>query len=312
MFISSGIQKGKQWQEVLRDELGEAKVGIFCLTKENLHADWLLFEAGALSRTAYVCTFLLDLKPTDIEEPLAMFQHTIFDKDDIRKLLRDTINKEVEKSEVRSLDEKSLDSTFEKYWTELEAKLKDIVAKQPEEVSPSGDMNSMVEEIPEIGRRPEIKALTPEERKKLSVSCNPIRAYIPPSIEFEFEIDNRFDQSFLLDRILYKALAGDVKRKYYICEDACLNRIVIEGNNKTIVSKLSLVANPDSLERINEYAIRGEYDIEWEISIKIFFEGSEGVKLLSDTIPATTKYSDWKKWYKMWKEYENEGYTIKP
>jgi len=156
--------------------------------------------------------------------------------------------------------------------------------------------------------KPEIKALTPEERKKLSISCNPIRASIPPGIEFKFEMDNRFDQSFLLDRILYKALAGDIKRKYYFCEDACLDRVEIKGNNKTTVSKLSLVANPDSLNRINEYAIGGEYDIEWEIGIKIFFEGSEGVKLLSDTIHATTKYSDWKKWYKMWKEHENEGY----
>ena len=166
--------------------------------------------------------------------------------------------------------------------------------------------------IEEVKFKPEIKALTPEERKKLSISCNPIKAFIPPGIEFKFEMDNRFDQSFLLDRILYKALAGDIKRKYYICEDACLDRVEIKGNNKTTVSKLSLVANPDSVERINGYAIRGEHDIEWDISIEVFFEGSEGVKLLSETIPATTKYSDWKKWYKMWKEYENEGYIIKP
>ena len=195
-----------------------------------------------------------------------------------------------------------------------------IKSKMPKRV-PREELEKITKEIEkvknaieEVKFKPEIKVLTPKERKKLSVSCNPeFGTSFPPSIKFKFEIDNRFDKSFLLDRILYEALAtGDIKDKHYICEDACLDRVMIEGNNKTNVSKLSLVANPDSLNRINEYTVRGEYDIEWEISIKTFFEGSKGVKLLSDTIHATTKYSDWKKWYKMWKEYENEGHIIKP
>lgn len=155
-FISPEIPKGKHWQEVLRDELEEAKVGIFCLTKESLHADWLLFEAGAVSKPkdAYVCTFLLDLKSTDIEEPLALFQYTKFDKEDIRKLIY-TINNAVKASGEHSLNEKRLDSTFNRLWTELKEKLEDIVATPSEAVLPSRDMESMVEELLEIARRQE-------------------------------------------------------------------------------------------------------------------------------------------------------------
>ena len=157
-FISSEISKGKRWGAVIADELEDTKVGIICLTKENLNENWILFEAGALSKTkdAYVCTFLLDLKATDIEEPLASFQHTASKREDIRQLM-DTINKAVKESEEHSLAEKLFNSTFDMYWTELEAKLKGIIAKSPEVVPPSRDMKDMVEEILEIARRQDVK-----------------------------------------------------------------------------------------------------------------------------------------------------------
>lgn len=156
-FISSGIPKGKRWEGAIADELEETKVGILCLTRENLNANWILFEAGALSKTkdAYVCTFLLDLKATDIEEPLASFQHTASKKEDIRQLM-DTINNAVKQSEEHSLGEKLFNSTFDMYWTELEAKLKGIKAKSPEVVPPSRDMKDMVEEILGIARKLDI------------------------------------------------------------------------------------------------------------------------------------------------------------
>jgi len=153
-FISSEISKGKRWGAVIADELEDTKVGIICLTKENLNENWILFEAGALSKTkdAYVCTFLLDLKTTDIEEPLASFQHTTFEKGDIRKLMG-TINETVEKSGEHSLRENLLNSTFDTFWSEIEAKVKDIVAKPSEVVLPSRDSQDMIEEILEIARR---------------------------------------------------------------------------------------------------------------------------------------------------------------
>src|SRR5688572_19220319 len=77
-WISSDIEKGARWNPEIAARLEQSRVGIICLTKENLDAKWILFESGALSKTkdAYVCTLLLDIDPSDVEQPLGQFQHT--------------------------------------------------------------------------------------------------------------------------------------------------------------------------------------------------------------------------------------------
>jgi hypothetical protein len=123
-WISDDIKKGKIWRQSITKELEETKIGIICLTQTNLNAPWLLFEAGALSKTqdAIVCTYLLDNEPSDISGPLSDFQHTIFDKEDIRKLLA-TINDQLKNSNERSVDESRLNTAFETYWPEFEKKI---------------------------------------------------------------------------------------------------------------------------------------------------------------------------------------------
>jgi hypothetical protein len=96
-----------------------------------------LFEAGAISNNVEflstqdgkeigkpsVCTYLFDVKPTDVQKPLEMFQWTIAkDRDDNRKLL-DTINTALGKE---GMDNQKLDRVFDTYWPELHEKLKTI------------------------------------------------------------------------------------------------------------------------------------------------------------------------------------------
>jgi hypothetical protein len=123
-WISDDIKKGKIWRQSITKALEETKIGIICLTQTNLSAPWLLFEAGALSKTqdAIVCTFLLDNEPSDITGPLSDFQHTIFDKEDIRKLIA-TINEQLKNSNERSVDESRLNTAFETYWPVFEKKI---------------------------------------------------------------------------------------------------------------------------------------------------------------------------------------------
>src|ERR1051325_1570911 len=71
-FLSANIDKGTRWGVEIAERLQAAKAGIICLTQGNLHHDWILFEAGALSKTVentFVCTFLIDLDPSDVEFP---------------------------------------------------------------------------------------------------------------------------------------------------------------------------------------------------------------------------------------------------
>jgi hypothetical protein len=88
-FMSShDIRKESRGNVVISENLEQAKVGVICLTPENLDARWILFEAGALSKlsSAYVCTYLLELSPSDVEPPLGQFQHTVATKDDTKAL----------------------------------------------------------------------------------------------------------------------------------------------------------------------------------------------------------------------------------
>ena len=88
-WISTRIGKGARWSLEVGRELAGARIGIICLTPENLRSSWLLFESGALSNAvgdARVCPFLFGLSPADLDGPLAQFQATLADKDDLLDL----------------------------------------------------------------------------------------------------------------------------------------------------------------------------------------------------------------------------------
>ncbi|MGL6401348.1 toll/interleukin-1 receptor domain-containing protein [Aeromonas hydrophila] len=77
------IDRGALWFNEIQDQLQDTTTGIICLTQENKERPWILFEAGALAKglsTSRVCTLLVDLKPSDIKDPLAQLNHTLPDR----------------------------------------------------------------------------------------------------------------------------------------------------------------------------------------------------------------------------------------
>ncbi len=125
-FLSSqDIRKGARGNVVISEHLEKCGVGILCLTPENLKEPWILFEAGALSKlsSAYVCTYLFELKPSDIEPPLGQFQHTQANKLETKSLVN-TINAEL--APERRLDVKRLDDAFDVWWPKLEEALSKV------------------------------------------------------------------------------------------------------------------------------------------------------------------------------------------
>jgi len=95
-FVSSqDIPKGARWSADIAKELQDSNFGILCVTKDNFQEPWLLFEAGALSKTidkTFVVPLLFDLEPSDLSNsPLLQFQATSFSKNEVKKLI-DTMN----------------------------------------------------------------------------------------------------------------------------------------------------------------------------------------------------------------------------
>ena len=68
-FTPEDIEKGAKWGAEIAKELETSNIGIVCLTRDNTEKPWILFEAGALSKSIeknYVCTLLFDLDPADV------------------------------------------------------------------------------------------------------------------------------------------------------------------------------------------------------------------------------------------------------
>lgn len=132
-WMSEGdIEKGARSLEEISRKLQGTKVGIVCLTQENLNKPWILYESGALTKTidekTRLCTYLLGgLEPKDVPPPLGMFQHTQPNDNDTLRLMQ-TINQAVSSS---PMPPDTLKSVFEKWWPDLEARIKGLPSSPP-------------------------------------------------------------------------------------------------------------------------------------------------------------------------------------
>jgi len=126
-FTPTDIEKGTKWDVEISRELDTSSVCIIALTKESLDSKWIMFEAGAISKSPAkprLCTILFGIGPTDVQGPLERFQGTTFSKDDIHQLLK-TINANAKEEEA--LSDGTLDLVFDKWWPDLERKITEIM-----------------------------------------------------------------------------------------------------------------------------------------------------------------------------------------
>jgi hypothetical protein len=130
-YVSSeDIDKGARWSTDIAKELENSTFGILCVTKENVHAPWLTFEAGALSKTmekAAVSPFLFDIKRSEVSGPILQFQSTIFEKEDIKKLML-SLNKACG---TETLSDERLEKAFSVWYPTLEDQLNTLLKTVP-------------------------------------------------------------------------------------------------------------------------------------------------------------------------------------
>lgn len=146
---SEDIRKGSHWSTELAAKLSETKAGIFCVTPENQDAPWLNYEAGALTRTIAtdcVSPFLIGLSKSELKGPLAQFQATDPNEKDTRLLIM-TLNR----ASNNSLAEPTLESSFAKWWPDLDTKLKKIQSAKIPKASLRSDRD-ILEEVLSLSR----------------------------------------------------------------------------------------------------------------------------------------------------------------
>lgn len=212
-YVSSeDIDKGARWSTDIAKELEDSAFGILCVTKENLHAPWLTFEAGALSKKldkAFVSPFLFDIKRSEIDGPILQFQSTIFDKEDIRKLVK-TINKACGEEQLK---EDRLDKTFEVWYPNLESELTKIkpVAKETSAKKTEKGYQEILEEILELTRINQKILRSPE----IVLPPEYVRQVLKDEKQTEMELKIQKEQQMLmreLDHQLFRL--KDLTEKY--------------------------------------------------------------------------------------------------
>ena len=168
-WMSTEIEKGAAWFTKLRKNLDESGAGLICLTPENLQAPWVLFESGAISKsfeTPLACTFLLGLRPAQLNRPLSEFQATEANKEDVSRLIRD-LNAA---AGDRQVEPDVVTRSFERAWPEFEdklAKIPDAPVGEPHDEP--HDQREMIEETLERVRAME-KGLVSIQRPALGLT----------------------------------------------------------------------------------------------------------------------------------------------
>ena len=138
-YVSSqDIDKGARWSSDIAAELDHSAYGLICLTKQNIHAPWINFEAGALGKSvdkSNVSPFLFRINPSDFNGPLLQYQSTKYDKEDIFKLMT-SINL---CCGDHALEAERLNKVFEMWWPDLKSSLDripddEVEASQPKQL----------------------------------------------------------------------------------------------------------------------------------------------------------------------------------
>jgi hypothetical protein len=137
------ISAGERWSVELSKQLEASEFGIICMTRDNLAAPWLLFEAGAISRSlssGAVCPYLLDLDVRDISGPLGQFQAKKADKRSTLDLLN-AINQRTRKPVP------GLEDVFEAMWPRFDAELQAIPPSQESQTIATRSEAEILEEL---------------------------------------------------------------------------------------------------------------------------------------------------------------------
>lgn len=157
-YVSSeDIDKGARWGTDIAKELEASGYGVLCVTRDNVDAPWLNFEAGALSKSVdkgKVSPFLFGIKRSEVKGgPILQFQSTIAEREDVRKLLH-SINSS---SQQGALEEGRLNTVFEVWWPQLEKQLleleRSVPAAGPTVPEKASDSSEILEEVLELVRQ---------------------------------------------------------------------------------------------------------------------------------------------------------------
>ena len=133
-FVSDkDISAGDRWAQAIAGELESSDFGILCITPENISSEWIMFEAGALSKSMQVgkvIPLLFGLELSDLSGPLQQFQASKVDEQG----MLDTLNAINAASDDKKTDDATIEELVPDLWPKLQKKLMQFQQKQNQKI----------------------------------------------------------------------------------------------------------------------------------------------------------------------------------
>ena len=239
-FSRDDVAKGAMWNDEIRKELDQSKIGIICLTRDNIDKPWIMFEAGAISMNlckAKVCPLLFGLKSTDMQGPLAQFQLAEFSKIEMRNVVK-TINCELGQD---ALDTEVLDKVFEKWWPDLESKVQELSNISQNDNAEIREDRDVINEILKLCRDISVKSRL-EEASKLTLNSFNILF-----IEKYYSIITKMSEELLFNQKPNSTLLIE----YLDSLEMLMGRIEFGTPNPFVISEMRETYNRIKLKAIN-------------------------------------------------------------
>ena len=173
---SNDIGAGKRWAHALNDSLQNTDFGLIFLTKSNMHAPWILFESGAISKSiehSRVIPILIDCSPSEMSPPLSQFQAMKIDRQSIYRLF-------VEVSALSNAKEHlgNNEKVFAKWWPELDEQISETLNHHQTEKIRPGDVRVLSEKELQILKLLSAGKTHAEIADELSRSVTSIEGFI--------------------------------------------------------------------------------------------------------------------------------------
>lgn len=112
------IDKGSIWFSEIIGELNNCNSGIICVTRENMLAPWIHFEAGGMIKglgKSRVATILLDVDISELRQPLNLFNGLRLNRQGAWQLV-----KSFNRISDRPIKDHVVVRTFDKFWPDLD------------------------------------------------------------------------------------------------------------------------------------------------------------------------------------------------
>jgi RNA polymerase sigma factor (sigma-70 family) len=148
---NEAIESGTRWNDLVASALNETDFGIVCVTRDNQHKPWLMFEAGALAKrleSARLVPIYFDVSPAEITGPLEAFQGRSLDEEGLKRLVRD-----ISAAREEPLDVEQVDTLFEALWPQLKKMIDEAASQSRPAAAPHRSTQDMLEELVERTRR---------------------------------------------------------------------------------------------------------------------------------------------------------------